>query len=94
MLDLMYEIPSRDDVEECIINDEVIEQGLGESGTFGRIGARAQFVEQHETARAGRVDDAHDRAHVAGERRQGLGDRLLVADVGEDVLEDRQTGSD
>ena len=27
MLDLMYDIPSRDDVEECIINEEVIEQG-------------------------------------------------------------------
>jgi ATP-dependent Clp protease ATP-binding subunit ClpX len=27
MLDLMYEIPSRDDVEECLINEEVIEQG-------------------------------------------------------------------
>jgi ATP-dependent Clp protease ATP-binding subunit ClpX len=26
MLDLMYEIPSRDDVEECVINQEVIEQ--------------------------------------------------------------------
>jgi ATP-dependent protease Clp ATPase subunit len=23
----MYEIPSRDDVEECIVNEEVIEQG-------------------------------------------------------------------
>jgi ATP-dependent Clp protease ATP-binding subunit ClpX len=27
MLDLMYEIPSRDDIEECIINEEAIEQG-------------------------------------------------------------------
>ena len=27
MLDLMYEIPSRDDVAECVINEEVIEQG-------------------------------------------------------------------
>ncbi len=27
MLDLMYDIPSRDDVEECIINEEVIAQG-------------------------------------------------------------------
>jgi ATP-dependent Clp protease ATP-binding subunit ClpX len=27
MLDLMYEIPSRDDVDECVINEEVIEQG-------------------------------------------------------------------
>jgi len=26
MLELMYEIPSRDDVEECVINEEVIEQ--------------------------------------------------------------------
>ena len=27
MLDLMYDIPSRDDVEECVINEEVIAQG-------------------------------------------------------------------
>jgi ATP-dependent Clp protease ATP-binding subunit ClpX len=27
MLDLMYEMPSRDDVDECVINEEVIEQG-------------------------------------------------------------------
>jgi ATP-dependent Clp protease ATP-binding subunit ClpX len=27
MLDLMYDIPSRDDVEECIISEEVIQQG-------------------------------------------------------------------
>ena len=27
MLDLMYDIPSRDDIEECVINEEVIQQG-------------------------------------------------------------------
>jgi len=27
MLDLMYELPSRDDVDECVVNEEVIEQG-------------------------------------------------------------------
>ena len=27
MLELMYDIPSRNDVEECVINEEVIEQG-------------------------------------------------------------------
>jgi ATP-dependent Clp protease ATP-binding subunit ClpX len=27
MLELMYDIPSRDDVEECVIGEEVIEQG-------------------------------------------------------------------
>jgi ATP-dependent Clp protease ATP-binding subunit ClpX len=28
MLDLMYDIPSRDDIEECVISEEVIEQGV------------------------------------------------------------------
>ncbi len=27
MLDLMYDIPSRDDVEECVVGEELIEQG-------------------------------------------------------------------
>jgi ATP-dependent Clp protease ATP-binding subunit ClpX len=27
MLDLMYDIPSREDVEECVVNEEVIQQG-------------------------------------------------------------------
>ena len=27
MLDIMYDVPSRDDVEECVISEEVIEQG-------------------------------------------------------------------
>jgi ATP-dependent Clp protease ATP-binding subunit ClpX len=27
MLDMMYDIPSRDDVVECVVNEEVIEQG-------------------------------------------------------------------
>jgi len=27
MLEMMYELPSREDVEECIVNEEVIEQG-------------------------------------------------------------------
>ncbi len=27
MLDLMYELPSRDDVEECVVGEELIEQG-------------------------------------------------------------------
>jgi ATP-dependent Clp protease ATP-binding subunit ClpX len=27
MLELMYDLPSRDDVEECVINEEVVEQG-------------------------------------------------------------------
>ena len=36
------------------------------------------------------LDDPDDRAQVAREGRERLGDRLLVADVGEDVAPDRQ----
>jgi ATP-dependent Clp protease ATP-binding subunit ClpX len=36
MLDLMYDIPSRDDVEECIVNEEVIEQGAAPLLVFKR----------------------------------------------------------
>ena len=41
----------------------------------------------------GRLDDPRDRAQVAGERRERLRDRLLVADVGEDVAPDRQAAA-
>ncbi len=36
MLDVMYDIPSRDDIEECIINEEVIEQGADPLLVFKR----------------------------------------------------------
>ncbi len=29
LLDLMYELPSRDDVEECVVSEDVIEKGSG-----------------------------------------------------------------
>ena len=70
--------------------DEVVEKGLGQRRALGRVGPGAQLVEQDERAGPGRLDDPGDRAQVAGERRQRLGDRLLVADVGEDVAPDRQ----
>ena len=28
MLDFMYDIPSRDDIEECVLSQEVVEQGV------------------------------------------------------------------
>ena len=36
MLEIMYEIPSRDDVEECVINEEVIQQGTNPLLVFKR----------------------------------------------------------
>ena len=70
--------------------DEVVEERLGQRRALGRVGPGAELVEQDQRARPGRLDDADDRAQVAGERRERLGDRLLVADVGEDVAPDRQ----
>ncbi len=36
MLDMMYELPSRDDVEECVVNEEVIAQGADPLLVFKR----------------------------------------------------------
>ena len=36
MLDLMYELPSRDDVEECVVNEDVIVQGADPILVFKR----------------------------------------------------------
>jgi len=36
MLDLMYEIPSRDDIEECVVNEDVIERGADPLFVFKR----------------------------------------------------------
>jgi ATP-dependent Clp protease ATP-binding subunit ClpX len=36
MLDLMYDLPSRDDVEECVVGEEVIEQGAEPLMVFKR----------------------------------------------------------
>ena len=70
--------------------DEVVEEGLGERRALGRVGPGPELVEQDQRPGPGRLDDPDDRAQVARERRQRLGDRLLVADVGEDVAPDRQ----
>ncbi len=70
--------------------DEVVEQRLGERRALGRIRPGAELVEQDERPGSGRLDDPDDRAEVPGERRQRLGDRLLVTDVGEHVAPDRQ----
>ena len=70
--------------------DEMVEQRLGQRRALGRVRPGAELVEQDERARSGRLDDPDDRAQVAREGRQRLGDRLLVADVGEDVAPDRQ----
>ena len=70
--------------------DEMVEERLGERRALGRVRPGAQLVEQHERPGPGRLDDPDDRAQVPGEGRERLRDRLLVADVGEDVAPDRE----
>ena len=79
--------------DERARGDEVVEQRLGERRALGRVRAGAELVEQHERARPGLLHDPHDRAQVPGERRERLGDRLFVADVGEHVAQHGQAAA-
>ena len=55
-----------------------------------RVGARTQLVDQNQAARIGLPQDGFDVRHVRRKRGQRLLDRLLVADVGEHMVEHRQ----
>ena len=61
-------------------------------GALVRIGAGGRLVEEHERARAGGREDRDQAPDVGGEGEQALGDRLVVADVGEHPVEHRQPG--
>ena len=60
MLDLMYDIPSRDDVEECVISEEVIEQGsqaAARAQAGGGVGLSAAPQRRERPWRIFRDDD-------------------------------------
>ena len=68
-----------------------------ERGSFVRIGAGPHFVEQYERRGPHALRHLGDVAHVRREGREVGGNGLLVADVGEYLVEDRQdrfTGGD
>ena len=69
---------------------EVIDDRDAERAAFDRIGARADLVEQHERRALQVAIHRRDVRDVPRERAQARGNRLLVADVGEDRPEDRQ----
>ena len=48
--------------------DEMVEQGLGERRTLGRVRPGAQLVEQDERAGTGLLHDPGDRAQMPRER--------------------------
>ena len=63
---------------------------LRQRRALGRVGARAQFVEERERFFRHPAHDGNDIHHVRGERRKRLLDRLLVADIGENLIEYRK----
>ena len=57
---------------------------------FCRIRARSQFVEQHQRAVLTGIQDLHNVLHMCRKGGEILLDALLVADIGENMGEDRQ----
>ena len=64
---------------------EVIDDRHRERAAFDGIGAGARLVEQHQRRQRERLVHRDDVGDVRRERAQARGDRLLVADVGEDA---------
>ena len=71
---------------------EVIDDRRAERAAFDRVGAAADFVEQHERRQFERAVHRDDVRDVRRERAEARGDRLLVADVREDRTERRERG--
>ena len=67
---------------------QAVENGPAQRRALGRVGAGAQFVQQHQTVGVGLVEDVGDPRDVRAERAERLFQALLVADVGEDLVED------
>jgi len=63
------------------------DDGGSQRRALRRVGTRAQLVEQHQRPVVALGNHVHNGAHVAGKGGQALGDRLLVADVGENGVE-------
>ena len=65
-----------------------VEHAGSERLALARIGAAGELVEEHQRAGLRVAEDAHEVADVRAEGRQVLREVLVVADVGEDDLED------
>ena len=72
---------------------EVLGDGNGQRGALFGIGGGAEFVEQDQRMRGRGARDEIDVGDVGGEGGEILLDGLIVADVGEDGVEDGQLGA-
>ena len=70
--------------------EKLVHQRPGERRAFLRIRSRTDFVQQNQIPVADRLQNRDHVSHVRGEGRQALLNRLLIADIDEDRLENRQ----
>ena len=66
---------------------QALDDRHGQRRALDRVGARAEFVDEHQRVLVGLFQDVHDVRHVGRERGQRLLDGLFIADVREDLLE-------
>ena len=69
---------------------QMFENGHGQRRALGGVGARAQFVKQRQRLGRHRLQNGDDVGHVRGKGGERLLDGLLVADVGEHLVEHGQ----
>src|ERR1700757_1594919 len=72
---------------------EVVGDGDGQGGAFFGVGGGAEFVEQHERVRGRNAGNEVDVGNVGGEGGKILLDGLVVADVGENCVKNRELGT-
>ncbi len=82
----------RGDQREGAGRAEVLDDGHAERAALFGIGGRAQFVQQHQ--RIGRDVERHlaDVGDVRGKGAEVFLDGLVVADIGQHLLEERELG--
>ena len=59
---------------------------------FFGIGGAAQFVDQHQRIRRGAFQHGFHRKDVRGKRAEAFLNRLVIADVGQHLVEQRELG--
>ena len=73
--------------------EQRLDERRAERRPLGRVRAGAQLVQEDQGAGARRVEDLPRLAHERGERREVLGEALLVADHGEDLIRERHAAA-
>ena len=72
---------------------QLVENSPAQRGPFGGIGARSQLIEQDQALGIRGLQDAGDARDVRTEGAERLLQALLVANVREDIVEDRHAAA-